>query len=142
DLYHSSQISNPLKQVYEFINGKDFLGACRSLTGFDQISFADAQLTRYGPGQFLTRHDDDVQGKNRLVAYVLNLTPNWRTAWGGVLEFQDESGNITEGFLPAYNVLNVFKVPQSHAVSYVTPFTRAYRYAITGWLRSGVDPKG
>lgn len=142
DLYHSGQITKALKPVYEFINSEVFLDKCRALTGIDDIQFADAQLTRYGPGQFLTRHDDDVDGKNRRAAYVLNLTPKWRTEWGGVLEFHDDLGNVVEGFTPAFNVLNVFKVPQSHSVSYVTPFARAYRYAITGWLRYGVDPKG
>ena len=143
DVYHSGHAIDPtLKAIYEFINGPDFLDLCRQLTGFDAITFADAQLTRYGPGQFLTRHDDNVAGKNRLAAYVLNLTPKWRAEWGGTLEFYDEDGNVTEGFTPAFNVLNLFAVPQAHAVTYVPPFAGAYRYAITGWLRTGEDPKG
>lgn len=143
DVYHSGRDIDPgLKSIYEFVNGDAFLGLCRTLTGLDDISFADGQLTRYGPGQFLTRHDDNVAGKNRLAAYVLNLTPHWRAEWGGTLEFYDEAGNVTQGFTPAFNVLNLFKVPQSHAVTYVPPFAGAYRYAITGWLRTGEDPKG
>jgi Rps23 Pro-64 3,4-dihydroxylase Tpa1-like proline 4-hydroxylase len=31
--------------------------------------------------------------------------------------------------------MNIFRVPQLHAVSYVAPFARADRYSITGWLR-------
>lgn len=142
DLYHAGQLKGGMKSIYEFINGSNFLDQCRVLTGLQNITFADAQLTRYGPGQFLTRHDDNVAGKNRLAAYVLNLTPKWRAEWGGLLEFHDEAGNVVEGFVPDFNVLNVFTVPQSHSVSYVTPFARAYRYAITGWLRAGPDPKG
>ncbi len=143
DAYHSGDAIDPaLSAIYEFINGEAFLAQCRALTGLPDITFADAQLTRYGPGQFLTRHDDSVAGKNRLAAYVLNLTPNWRSEWGGTLEFYDDAGNVVQGFTPGFNALNLFKVPQSHAVSYVTPFAQSYRYAITGWLRSGTDPKG
>jgi len=143
DAYHSGREIDPrLTAIYEFINGEAFLNQCRALTGLSAITFADAQLTRYGPGQFLTRHNDDVDGKNRLAAYVLNLTPEWRTEWGGTLEFYDEAGNVVQGFTPTFNALNLFKVPQSHAVTYVTPFAQSYRYAITGWLRGGTDPKG
>lgn len=143
DIYHSGRDIDPaISQLYEFINGEEFLATCRKLTGFDEISFADAQITRYGPGQFLTRHDDNVAGKNRLAAYVLNLTRDWRAEWGGTLEFYDEDGNVEQGFTPAFNTLNLFRVPQSHAVTYVPPFARAFRYGITGWLRSGTDPKG
>ncbi len=143
DIYHSGRKVDPaLRKLYEFINGEAFLAACRALTGFSNISFADAQITRYGPGQFLTRHDDNVEGKNRLAAYVLNLTETWRSEWGGALEFYDAEGNIEQGFTPAFNTLNLFAVPQTHAVTYVTPFAQAYRYAITGWLRGGEDPKG
>ncbi|MEQ3744646.1 MAG: 2OG-Fe(II) oxygenase family protein [Henriciella sp.] len=143
DIYHGpGTTERSLKAIYEFINGDAFLAQCRELTGMDAITFADAQITRYGPGQFLTRHDDNVEGKNRLAAYVLNLTPKWRAEWGGTLEFYDEPGNVLEGFTPAFNALNLFKVPQSHAVTYVPPFAQGYRYAITGWLRHGEDPKG
>lgn len=143
DLYHGEHGIDPaLKSIYETINSAEFLAECRAVTGLSEISFADAQITRYGPGQFLTRHDDNVEGKNRLAAFVLNLTPKWQPEWGGMLEFYDEPGNVIEGFVPAFNTLNVFKVPQSHAVTYVPPFAGAYRYAITGWLRAGEDPKG
>jgi Rps23 Pro-64 3,4-dihydroxylase Tpa1-like proline 4-hydroxylase len=30
-----------------------------------------------------------VAGKNRVAAYVLNLTPRWRVEWGGLLMFHD-----------------------------------------------------
>lgn len=143
DIYHSRRDAPAgLRQLYEFINGEAFLETCRALTGFDHIAFADAQITRYGPGQFLTRHDDNVKGKNRLAAFVLNMTPEWRAEWGGTLEFYDEPGNVLEGFMPSFNALNLFKVPQSHAVTYVPPFAGGYRYGITGWLRYGEDPKG
>jgi SM-20-related protein len=63
------------------------------------------------------------------------MTPIWRPDLGGVLAFIDDSGNIAEGYVPAFNVLNVFRVPARHAVTAVTPFG-GLRYAITGWLHA------
>lgn len=128
-----------LAEAYEFLNGDSFLAFARALTGADDITFCDAQVTRYGPGHFLTSHDDAVENKNRRAAYVLNMTPGWRGDWGGLLQFFGEDGNVTEAFTPAFNVLNIFSVPQPHSVSLVAPFAEHPRHAITGWLRSG-DP--
>ena len=67
---------------------------------------------------------------------MLNLSPRWRAEWGGHLQFLDETGEVTESMIPAFGALNVFKVPQSHAVSVVAPFAPAPRYSIIGWWRS------
>jgi len=128
--------SHFLADVVVFLNGKDFLDFVHRVTGDSEIRFADAQATRYRPGHFLTTHNDDITGKNRRLAYVLNMTPAWRADWGGVLLFLDEQGNVSEGFSPTFNALNIFSVPQRHLVSQVATFAEGARYAITGWLRS------
>lgn len=142
DRYHggSAELTPALKAWFEFMNGEEFLGFARSLTGHDDIAFADAQLTAFGPGHFITIHNDDSEGKNRRAAYVLNMTPEWREDWGGYLLFFDGAGNVTTGYKPAFNTLNVFSIPAAHSVSVVSPFARKPRLAISGWLRAGVDP--
>ncbi|MDO9588321.1 MAG: 2OG-Fe(II) oxygenase family protein [Brevundimonas sp.] len=122
--------------VLEFLNTPAFLGLVRAVTGDDRIDFADAQATRYRPGHVLTGHDDWAAGKNRLYAYVLNLTREWRVDWGGALIFPDANGHIEEGFAPAFNALNLFAVPMRHAVTQVASFAPRDRLSITGWLRS------
>lgn len=107
----------------------------RIVTGAPDIAFADAQATAYSPGDFLTGHDDDVEGKGRVAAYVLNLTPQWRTEWGGLLLFPDATGARAEAFIPGFNRLSLLRVPQQHSVSEVTRSAANRRYAITGWLR-------
>ena len=121
--------------IVEFLNGPEFLGFMREITGLDEIAWTDGQATLYRPGDFLTAHDDDSKLAKRLVAYVLNMTPLWRADLGGVLQFIDDTGNIAEGYVPAFNVLNIFRVPARHAVSAVSPFG-GLRYAITGWLHA------
>jgi Rps23 Pro-64 3,4-dihydroxylase Tpa1-like proline 4-hydroxylase len=119
-----------------FMSSPTTLEFLRTVIGSKQIRFADAQATAYGPGHFLTAHDDAVGGKHRLAAYVFNLSREWRADWGGLLAFHGATGHIEEAFAPRFNALNLFSVPQPHSVTYVTPFVPYRRYAITGWLRS------
>ena len=112
---------------------RDFL---REVSGRRELAFLDAQATAYAPGDFLTAHDDGVEGKQRLAAYVFGLTPVWRAEWGGLLLFHDGEGDIERGFTPRFNTLNLFAVPQLHSVSLVSRAAPHRRYAVTGWLRS------
>lgn len=121
--------------IYAFFNTLKFIDFIRMITGLESITFADMQATRFSKGHFLTEHDDDVRGKNRLAAYVLNLTPEWRNDWGGALVFPNNKCSEGDLFFPKFNALNIFSVPQKHFVSFVTPFAGADRYSITGWFR-------
>jgi SM-20-related protein len=129
-----------LHLFYEWMNGEEFLQFARAATGFSDISFVDAQATRYLPGHFLTTHDDTQEGKNRRAAYIFNFTPDWRTDWGGHLQLLDESGNVRRGLVPSFNTLNILAVPQWHNVSVVAPFAGGMRLSISGWLRYGEKP--
>lgn len=126
-----------LMRVYEFIGSAAFLEFARRATGIPTLATADAQATRYGPGDFLTRHDDRLDEKRRRVAYVFNFTPEWLADWGGLLLFLDRDGHVAEGYVPAFNALNLLRVPQPHTVSLVAPLAAGARYSITGWLRDG-----
>jgi SM-20-related protein len=128
----------PLLDLYQALNSAHFLDHCRYLADDSDIEFCDAQVTRYRPGHFLTMHNDDVAGKGRVMAYVLNLTAIWRPDWGGLLLFHGAEGHVEGGFTPAFNRLNLFKIPCDHAVSLVAPFAQQPRYAVTGWARKRV----
>lgn len=142
DAYFSGTIVDvELKSLFEFLNSDEVLAFVREVTGLNEISYADAQATRYRPGHFLTEHDDDVAGKNRCAAFVLNLTTEWKADWGGLLMFVSADGHIEEAYTPKFNALNLFTVPQRHCVSMVTPFAGAPRHSVTGWFRSGHDPR-
>ncbi|MCS6997265.1 MAG: 2OG-Fe(II) oxygenase [Casimicrobiaceae bacterium] len=111
------------------------LSRLRALTGAHDIQRVDAQITLYRPGDFLTVHTDDHdQRYERRVAYVYNLCPYWRADWGGLLLFHNDAGAIVDAWLPAWNTLNLFSVPQPHSVSMVTPFAGVPRLSITGWF--------
>lgn len=126
---------DPLAAFARLMAADGTLDLLRRVTGRPGIAFADAQATSYGPGHFLTRHDDGVEGKQREAAYVLGLSPGWRTEWGGLLLLHDGADDVHRGYTPRMNVLTLFAVPQPHSVSWVMPAAGAPRYSITGWLR-------
>ncbi len=132
---HDDPSNNSLsQQVLQLLNSEDFLKQVRAMTGHDDIVGADAQATRYYPGHFLTRHNDVDANTNRKVAYVLNFTPEWHPDWGGLLQFYHDNGNPKDTWVPIFNSLAIFDVNHAHAVSYVAPFARHPRLAITGWF--------
>ena len=122
-------------ELLAFLNGPAFLDLMRQVTGEPRIAMADAQLTRFRPGHFLTAHDDTADGKNRYFAYVLGLTEAWRIDWGGLLAFHDDEGNVAEAFTPRFNTLNLLRVPAPHSVTQVALSAGADRVSVTGWLR-------
>jgi Rps23 Pro-64 3,4-dihydroxylase Tpa1-like proline 4-hydroxylase len=126
----------PIDRLAAFLSSQAVVAFFRQITGQPDIAFADAQATAYTSGDFLTAHDDDVAGKHRRAAYVLGLSDNWHADWGGLLMFHGHDGHIDQAFVPRFNSLNIFTVPQPHSVSAISPFAVGTRYAVTGWLRA------
>jgi len=122
-----------LHSVLEFLNSARFISFMRDLGGDARLQRIDAQATRYQPGHFLRTHNDEHSGEQRLFAYVLNLTRRWVPDWGGLLHFLDEDGQVVDVFMPHWNSLTLFRVPQRHHVSVVAPWAEEDRFAITGW---------
>jgi hypothetical protein len=134
-------LAGPALTVFlDFLNSPEILAFMRNVTGCSDIAFADGHATRYRTGHFLTAHDDRNDPMQRRVAYVMNLTPQWRPDWGGLLQFLDERGNVAAGYTPGFNIMNLFRVPQPHAVSWVTPLAAGPRHSVTGWFRAGAPP--
>ena len=128
-----------LRELFEFINGGDVLDLVSSISGIRDIHGASGQYTRYNPGHYLTRHFDDVSSEGRLLAYVLNFTQKWHPDWGGLLQFYEGSGVPRDAWEPRFNSISLFDVRHIHAVTYVAPYAKAPRFALTGWFNSDVN---
>lgn len=124
-----------VRRARDMLAAPAFVELMHAVTGSERIAFADAQMTRYRRGHFLTLHDDHAEGKNRIAAYVLSLTRDWPADYGGQLQFIGVDGRVDEVLIPRFNTLAVFEVPVPHLVSAVAPFVKASRLSITGWLR-------
>jgi Rps23 Pro-64 3,4-dihydroxylase Tpa1-like proline 4-hydroxylase len=128
----------PIHEFFEFLQSPQMMDLVRTVIGDQTPVMVDAQATQFGPGNFLSYHNDLMPKANRRCAYVFNITRNWRPDWGGYLQFFDERGNGSDAFMPNFNALNLFRVPQPHAVTYVPPFARGVRQAVSGWYRGPV----
>jgi len=117
-----------------FLHAPAIRAALGAITGHANPVFTDGQVTSYGPGDFLTGHDDDLAGAGRKAAFVLGLAPQWRPEWGGLLLFHEPGGSAVTGVVPQFNTLNLFTVPRYHSVSMVMPCAPRRRFAVTGWL--------
>ena len=126
---------DPLAAFSRLMASAAMIDLLREITGHDGLAFTDGHATAYGPGDFLTGHDDDVAGKARIAAYVFGMTPRWRPEWGGLLLFHGEGEADVAGQVPRFNTLDLFAVPQRHSVSMVTSAAPVRRFAVTGWLR-------
>lgn len=127
---------DPLEEFAAFMASPPVLEILMRITGSDDLAFADCQATRYRRGDFLTPHDDQVDGKRRQFAYVLGLTDPWLPRWGGLLHFVSADGGIDATIVPRFNALSLFAVGQSHFVSEIATCAPHPRLSVTGWLRT------
>lgn len=126
---------HPVHKLTEWLNG-EFVQFGSYVTNQPRVAKADGQLTRYQPGDFIGLHDDvGSEASNRLTAYTLGFTREWRPDWGGQLLFHDDKGDVTRGFIPRFNTLSLFRVPQMHSVAPVAPYAKMRRHSVVGWLR-------
>lgn len=123
-----------LNKVLEWLNSINTHQYFKKLTENYNIKKINAQATRYLPGHYLTQHSDEHKGEGRLYAYIMGFSKKWNPAWGGLLNILNNKGEIIHTLIPEYNSLSIFKVPQEHFVSMVTPQAKTERLAITGWL--------
>jgi Rps23 Pro-64 3,4-dihydroxylase Tpa1-like proline 4-hydroxylase len=123
-----------LTRFVRWMADDEFMSVMRGLSGMEDINRVYAQATLYARGNFLLLHSDETALERRRIAYVINLTRQWRPDWGGLLHFADDEGNVVDTFVPHFNSLSLFSVPQKHFVSYVAPYALGARAAITGWL--------
>ncbi len=144
--YHMSQARregrdghHPIHKVTDLLNSPAFLRLAEQLIGETGLTRANAQATLYDKGNFLTRHIDDGAHHERRAAYTLSFCRDWKTDWGGLLQFIDPAtGDVTSGWLPRFNTLTLFDGRRVHSVSPVSEFAGDGRYTVAGWLRN--DP--
>ena len=128
------QPGHPMHAMQDFMNQDSTLDFMRTLTGQDDVLKADSYASWYDPGHFLTQHDDLHGTHDRVAALTFSMTPDWNRNWGGHLAFFDDAGNIEQAFMPAFNTLNIFLIPQKHAVQQVAPFAGTRRLSFLSWL--------
>ena len=142
EAYHSKwDPGHPIHTLTEFLNSAEFLEFGRRIIGVPNVTKVDAQATLYSRGDFLTRHVDHGFDNDRRAAYTFGFTKQWNSDWGGLLMLLTRKGQVTETFIPSFNVLTLFNGRNIHAVSSVSAFAGAGRLQLTGWLLDEGDEK-
>jgi len=103
-------------------------------------SFYAVFTSCYDRGCFLTPHTDDFKiDSPPTIAFVLNVSRDWRWEWGGILHILDkspwENGEVIKTIKPTYNSLVLFRLPKWHYVSEVATCAPGKRLAFSGWLK-------
>ena len=118
-----------------FMSSIEFIDYLNQITSLNISKLNTLFLSKYKGGNFLSPHSDKGNGK---LAFVLNLTKNWKPQYGGILHFMNkEKTEIIESYIPLFNNLMLFEVPDEgipHFVSHVVPYIKQERYSITGWF--------
>ena len=72
---------------------------------------------------FLDIHEDKNKGT---IAFVINLTKDWRVDYGGNLHFLDNEGKVNRTYIPSFNNLIIFEVSDKskHFVSSINNFVK------------------
>ena len=122
-----------LEDLYAALNGAAVLDRVRAVTA-EAVTAASAQVTRYRPGHYLTRHRDDPEGEARRLAYVLSLSAGWHPDHGGLLMFFEDDGTPKDAWVPRAGTLSLFAVRHVHSVTVVAPFAPQPRLSVTGWF--------
>ena len=131
----ASENPEVLDEAFAHWSGTEMRELVSRVTGI-VVGGAESQFTRFSTGQYLTRHRDALDGNKRLLAFVLSLSKDWHPDWGGLLQFYEESGDVSETWTPSFNTLQLFDISHIHGVSLVTPAAPRGRYSLTGWFTS------
>lgn len=124
-----------LHRLVDFLSSPECYRFIRDITGIEVNGLQSCTATLFNPLHFLMVHDDNNPERERLVAYSLNMTPDWRPDWGGALHFFDSKDRLEEVYMPTFNALNLFRVPKRHSVSQVSAFGGS-RYSVVGWFEA------
>ena len=127
------KLTNSLIQnVITTLNSQDLIEYLQALTDLDYpIEVADNYFASiFDRGDFLSVHEDG----DYALAFILNLSKDWRYEYGGCLTIFDEGS--AKMILPEFNSLVILKLKQEgikHFVTQVSTFAPDVRVAIGGW---------
>jgi Rps23 Pro-64 3,4-dihydroxylase Tpa1-like proline 4-hydroxylase len=134
-IYTQNEITKIELLLRNILGSNDFIKYLNKITNLNLIKLNDMFISKYKSGDFLAPHSDRSNGK---LAYVINMSLNWKPQYGGNLHFMNnERTEIIHTLTPSFNNLVIFEVPDDgipHYVSHIVPNLNKTRYAISGWF--------
>lgn len=117
------------------LSSSNFLEFMSQLSGIDSLELVEDFASVYGQGDFLSIHPDP----NFDVAFILNLTKDWKYEYGGCLTVFDKTDEPPKVILPEYNSLVLLYLGDTgveHYISEVSSLAPHSRIAISGWFNA------
>ena len=117
------------KVIKDTLDTEDFKEYLSALSDISPLEIVKSFASVYEPGDFLSRHTDP----NYDIAFILNLTEDWKYEYGGCLHIFEEG--IPKVIYPKFNslVLMFLDGGIDHYVSEVSRLAPHPRIAISGW---------
>jgi SM-20-related protein len=132
---HEVTCDCPVCETRKLLSTAELIRRVSGATGISLSTIGHNFASYYAPGDFLSTHTDKDNGK---VAFVWNLTKNWRPQWGGTLSLLNTDWRFVEKTVtPEFNSLVLFDVRgegRPHFVSPVFPGVKEKRLAYSGWF--------
>ncbi|RIA89197.1 Oxoglutarate and iron-dependent oxygenase degradation C-term-domain-containing protein [Glomus cerebriforme] len=141
-----------LSKLRDTIYSGVFIRTMSDLVGIDLDYTPDLSAHKYGKGNYLLCHDDDIKDDDfmhgRRIAFIIYLVDeDWSKEDGGALELfnidsQGHPNEITLSVTPKWNTMAFFALsPTSfHQVSEVISSTKI-RYSISGWFHGPLNTR-
>lgn len=128
-----SEVSGEIiHDLMDFLNDGEALALIREISGLGELAAAEGEVAFFAQQHFAGRHDGGANGGGKRLAFEFGLTKDWRTDWGGYLQFFDADGDVVAGIPPGFNALTLYALPQDHNISMIAPFADMARLAISG----------
>jgi Rps23 Pro-64 3,4-dihydroxylase Tpa1-like proline 4-hydroxylase len=118
-----------VQDFHAFFGSKDFLKFISEVTG-KKLNSIDMSGFVYGDTDYLLPHDDRLEG--RKIAYVVNLSENFKEENGGALALF-KGNKVVKKILPKFNTLTIFEV-SGKSLHEVEEVVDAKRVSFAGWF--------
>jgi len=118
-----------VKDFNEFFGSKDFLNFISEITG-KKLTSIDMSGFIYGDTDYLLPHDDRLEG--RKIAYIVNLSENFREENGGELAFF-KGKQVVKRIYPKFNTFTIFEV-SNKSLHEVKEVIDKKRVSFAGWF--------
>lgn len=123
-----------LKGFRDHLRSADFINLLEKLTGERLSRKIDISGFIYDDTDHLLPHDDKLEG--RKIAFIINLSKNWKAKYGGQLDFF-KGNKIAKSHLPEWNSFVIFTVRPGktfHQVREVLADKK--RLSLSGWYHA------
>lgn len=119
-----------LKDIKEYLNSPKVLKEISELTNTKITKTTDIFISKFEPGNFLSKHNDINLGR---YAFIIYLNEKWDRSCGGDLNLITKE-NIHIPIYPEYNKLVLMDIKSRELPHYINTVKCNNRYAVTGWF--------